>query len=371
MLIYGSANYYIYTRAMQAIPAESTLRSWFPWLFLFLVASYVVGRFTERVWLSPVSNVLTWVGSFWLALMVYFLLAVILIDIVRLLMLIFPNPGFLVYHAAEFKKYLFITVSVGASVLVSAGYWNATHPKITRLDLHINKTAGELKTLHIAAASDIHMGTMVGPRRTGKLVELLNGLKPDLILLAGDIVDEDLAPVISQDLGRALLKLKAPLGVYAITGNHEYIGGAEAAVNYLEQHGIRMLRDTVIKIQESFYLAGRNDRDSRRFKGVTRKTIPEILGNFNASLPVIMMDHQPFDLQKAVDAGVDFQLSGHTHHGQLWPFNYITNSIYEISKGYKQKGSSHFFVSSGYGTWGPPVRLGSSAEILDIHISFN
>jgi hypothetical protein len=189
--------------------------------------------------------------------------------------------------------------------------------------------------------------------------------------LAGDIVDEDLAPVIHNDLGRSLKKLKAPLGVFAITGNHEYIGGAEAAVKYLEEHGIRMLRDTSVKISESFWLAGRNDRDSRRFSAKERKGLDKVLEGVDLSLPVILMDHQPFNLQQVADAGVDFQLSGHTHHGQLWPFNYITNAIYELSWGYKQKGDSHFYVSSGYGGWGPPVRTGNRPEILDIYITFN
>ena len=124
-------------------------------------------------------------------------------------------------------------------------------------------------------------------------------------------------------------------------------------------------------INNSFYLAGRDDRDSKRFSGKERKGLDKVLEGINLSLPVIMMDHQPFNLQQVVDAGVDFQLSGHTHHGQLWPFGYITNAIYEISWGYKQKGNSHFYVSSGYGGWGPPVRTGNRPEILDIYITFN
>jgi predicted MPP superfamily phosphohydrolase len=256
-------------------------------------------------------------------------------------------------------------------IVVLAGHINALMPRVKRIDIHIDKKAGDTKSLRIAAASDIHMGTLVGPRRTAKLVRMLNECQADVILLAGDIVDEDLAPVIRYDLGRSLLLLKAKLGVFAITGNHEYIGGAEAAVKYLEAHGIRMLRDTSIKINNTFYLAGRNDRDSRRFSNKERKGLIKVLEGVDLSLPVIMMDHQPFNLQQVADAGVDFQLSGHTHHGQLWPFNYITNAIYEVSWGYKLKGVSHFYVSSGYGGWGPPVRLGNRPEIMDIHITFN
>ncbi len=371
LLIYGLVNYYIFIRGLQALPHGISFRNWYPWIFLFLSASYVIGRFTERVWISPVSSFFTFVGSFWLAMMVYFLLAVLVIDLARLVLYFLPQPAILTNHYTEFKKYLFLVVLGITGIVVLAGHINALNPRVKRLDIHIDKKAGTLKSLHIAAASDIHMGTLVGPRRTAKLVRMLNGCNADLILLAGDIVDEDLAPVIRYDLGRSLLKLKAPLGIYAITGNHEYIGGAKAAVEYLENHGIKMLRDTSIKIDESFYLAGRNDRDSKRFSGNERKGLEKVLEGVDFSLPVILMDHQPFNLQQVMDAGVDFQLSGHTHNGQLWPFNYITRAMYEVSWGYLNKGNTHFYVSSGYGGWGPPVRTGNRPEIVDIYISFD
>lgn len=371
LLIYSLVNYYIYIRGMQALPQNSGIRNWFPWIFLFVSASYVISRLLERVWISPVSNVFTFVGSFWLAVMVYLLMSVLVIDILRLILYFVPRPAVMADNYVDFKKYLFFAVVGATGIIVLAGHINALTPRVKRIDIQIDKKAGEMKTLHIAAASDIHMGTLVGSRRTAKLVRMLNERNADVILLAGDIVDEDLAPVIHNDLGRSLVKLKAPLGVFAITGNHEYIGGAEAAVKYLEDHNIRMLRDTAVKINESFYLAGRNDRDSKRFSARERKGLDMILEGVDHSLPIIMMDHQPFNLQQVADAGVDFQLSGHTHHGQLWPFNYITTAIYELSWGYKLKGNSHFYVSSGFGGWGPPVRTGNRPEIVDIYITFN
>ncbi len=372
LLIYSLVNYYIYIRGMQALPLGMAFKRWYPWVFLFLSASYVIGRFTERVWISPVSSFFTFTGSFWLAFMIYFLMAVLIIDLARLVIYFLPTrPEFLVNNYTDIKKYMFLAVVAITGIIVLAGHINALTPRVKRLDIKIDKKAGFMKTLHIAAASDIHMGTLVGPRRTAKLVKMLNERNADMILFAGDIVDEDLAPVIRYDLGRSLLKLKAPLGIYAITGNHEYIGGAEAAVKYLEEHNIIMIRDTALKINESFYIAGRNDRDSKRFSAKERKDLNKVLESVDLSLPVIMMDHQPFNLQQVVDAGVDFQLSGHTHHGQLWPFNYITDAIYEVSWGYKQKNNSHFYVSSGFGGWGPPVRTGNRPEILDIYITFN
>jgi predicted MPP superfamily phosphohydrolase len=219
-------------------------------------------------------------------------------------------------------------------------------------------------------ASDIHLGTIIARRKANRLVETINSLKPDIILFAGDVVDEDLAPVIKNNLGANLLQLKARLGVYAITGNHEYIGGAEPAIKYLTEHGVTMIRDTAIFIDQRFWLAGRDDRDKPRFSGKPRKELAEVLASVDHSYPLILMDHQPFNLEKSVEQGVDLQLSGHTHHGQLWPFNYITSAIYEVSSGYKKIGNTNIFVSNGYGTWGPPVRLGNRPEIVQIKLTF-
>jgi len=241
LLIYSLINYYIFIRGLQALPEGLSFRRWYPWIFIFASTSYIIGRFLERAWISPISNIFNFVGSFWLALMIYFLLTVIVIDLVRFVLYFLPQPSFLVNNYVQVKYIMFFVVTGIIGIVVLAGHINALNPRVKRLDIHINKKAGQMKTLHIAAASDIHLGTLVGPRRTAKLVRMLNDCNADIILLAGDIVDEDLAPVIHNDLGRSLLKLKAPLGVYAITGNHEYIGGADAAVKYLEEHGIKML----------------------------------------------------------------------------------------------------------------------------------
>jgi predicted MPP superfamily phosphohydrolase len=369
MLIYASLNYYIYARAMQAIPLASSFRVWFKWGFILLAAAYVFGRIMERVYLSVFSDALTWVGSFWLAIMLYGFLLVLMIDIIRV-----ANhfTGFLpqfLYSVQGKANLLYLSMAL-VGIIVLAGHINAIMPRVNNITLEVDKQANGLKELNIAMASDVHMGTLIGPRRTGKLVNMINSQKPDIILLAGDIVDEDLAPVIRQNLGQSLEKLSAPMGIFGITGNHEYIGGAEQAVKYLEEHGITMLRDSVANVAGAFYVAGREDRDKNRFSGKKRLEVAGLLGSIDRSLPIILLDHQPFALEKAAEAGVDLQLSGHTHHGQLWPLNFLTKAIYELSMGYKQKGNTHFYVSPGYGGWGPPVRVGNRPEIVMIKLKF-
>lgn len=371
LIVFGAVNYYIFIRGLQAIPKGNPFRNIYIILFSFAAASYFAGRILDRVSVNVISEGLIWLGSFWMAFMVYFILALVLLDILRLINHFIPFfPQLIVknYAAAKFTTACVVTAIV--TVVVLAGHYNASHPKVTKLSFNIDKDAGNLKTLRIAAASDIHLGTMIRNSRIDLLVDSINAMKPDIVLLPGDIVDEELAPVIKLNLGEAFTRIKSKYGVFAVTGNHEYIGGAEAAVKYLRAHNVNFLRDSVIKIDNAFYVAGREDYSLGVFTGGKRKKIGEIIEGIDKNLPVIIMDHQPFHLEEAEHNGIDFQLSGHTHHGQLWPFGYLTEKIYELSWGYKIKGNTHIYVSSGFGGWGPPVRTGNHPEILCIDLSF-
>lgn len=372
LTVYGLINYYIFKHAIQAFPPQSKLTGWFIGIFTFISWAYPVGRFMERVWQSWVSDIFTWVGAFWFAGLLYFFLIVVLIDLISLMGWIFPSlPSFLTHPTAELKMIYFYTAIGFVGLLVLIGHINATHPSIRHIDIQTGTPSTHSKEVTIVMASDIHLGTIIGPRRVNKLVNTINGLKPDLILFAGDVVDEDLAPVIRQNLGDSLRKLIAPMGIYAITGNHEFIGGADAACKYLEQHGITMLRDKVVNINGMFYVAGREDRSVNSHAGHKRLPLENLLTGLDRRLPIILMDHQPFKLDEAVKENITLQLSGHTHDGQLWPLNYITQAMFEISMGYKKIGNTHFYVSPGFGSWGPPVRIGHRPEIAFIKMKIN
>jgi hypothetical protein len=339
--------------------------------FWGVAGSFILARLLEQVYPCDFTEVMTWIGSLWLGAMVYFLMIVLLIDLARVINFIVPLfPQ--IFHA-DYQKTKLITLFISmflVFIIVAAGFINAKTPRIVSLDLNIHKKTKGEKELKIAMASDIHLGTLVGKRSAAHLVNMINGLHPDIILLPGDIVDEDLNSVIRRNLGETLKTLSAPLGVYAITGNHEYIGGVKEAEKYLTSYNIRFLSDTAVLIDDRFWLAGRDDRDKPRFTGQPRKPLADILKDVDRSLPLIVMDHQPFHFEIPEKLGVDLQLSGHTHHGQIWPFNYITTAIYEVSWGYKKKSSTHFYVSCGYGTWGPPVRLGNRPEVVSITLHF-
>lgn len=367
--VFAAINVHIFFAGRSGIP--ETYRFWYTLMFIFFSASFLVGRFVERTGVIWLSDPLVWIGSFWLAAMAYFFLIVLCIDFLRLIDFIFPFfPSIITNNPAQSRQVIVGSVFAIVTVTVFAGYLNARTPRVKTLELTIPKNAHGIKGLNIAMASDIHLGTLVSKSHLERIVKDINALNPDLVLLPGDVVDEDLGPVIRQNLGETLRSIRSKYGVFAITGNHEYIGGVEPACRYLTEHGIVMLRDSSLEIAGSFTLVGREDRSLRQFEGKRRKPLEEIMAAVDKSLPIILMDHQPFQLDEAVKNGVDLQLSGHTHHGQLWPFNFITEKVYELSWGYMKKGNTHFYVSCGVGTWGPPVRTGNTPEIMNVKLQF-
>jgi Predicted phosphohydrolases len=369
--IYFLVNLYIYRHGLMALPKGTPMHNSFIWLFWSLTMCFPLGRIIERFWTSPITDAIIWIGSFWLAAMLYFFLLILLVDIVRLTDIIHPwMTKTFGDSLPSFRLWTLYGAVTLVLLIIAIGHINAVWTRVSHYNISIEKEGGKRKHLRIVAASDIHMGTIIAQRRVGKLVRLINEQQPDVVLFAGDIVDEDLGPVIRRNLGRKLEKLVAKDGVYAITGNHEYIGGAEAAIMYLKNHGVKILRDSVVMIDSSYYIVGRDDKGSVRMSGHKRKEIQDLLKDVDKSKPIILLDHQPFKLYEAADEGVDIQLSGHTHHGQLWPFNYLTKAIFEVSSGYLKKGNTNIIVSNGYGSWGPPVRIGNRPEIIVIDINF-
>jgi uncharacterized protein len=365
LTVYGGLNFWLYIHAKHL--TGNAGEPWFTAGFIFVVLAFILGRVCERIRISPLSTFLVWTGSLWLGLMAYLVLAAAAADLLNLLIFIIPGiPPIDTATEVLIGRY---TVAAAVVVIV-AGFINALVIRVRSYDLTIPREAGGLSELRVAMASDIHCGTIISHRRLSSIVSRLNSLEPDIILLPGDVIDEDLLPVVHRNLGDILRTLKARYGVFAITGNHEYIGGAEAGCRYLEEHGITVLRDRSVVVANGVVIAGREDRSIRQFDGKDRKPLSELLKGIDRNLPIILMDHQPFHLEEAVENGIDLQLSGHTHHGQMWPFNYITGRVYEVSWGYLKKGATHIYVSCGAGTWGPPVRTGNTPEVIEFRLRF-
>lgn len=372
-IIFGMVNYYIFIRGWQALEpmAPNFVLTMYTLLFLILALAYPVSRILGKYLPQKVNDRLAFFGGMWFAAMLYFFLAVVLFDFIGYAIRSLPGFADLEYASWQFIRLIvFLAVVVFVIVIIISGWLNTHRIKTRKVEISLQKSAGPLKSLHLAVASDIHLGHVIGRKFLKKLVQDINRLEPDLVLFPGDIVDEDLKPVIDKNLGIFFRDLNPRHGVFAVTGNHEYIGGAKQAVEHLSKFGIRYLRDETVKISESFYLCGREDVSMQTFAGKKRKSLKELIRDADLQLPLIVMDHQPVALTEAAENRVDLLLSGHTHHGQIWPLNAITSGIFKVSRGYARIGSTHVYVSSGAGTWGPRTRIGTRPEIISVKLIF-
>jgi predicted MPP superfamily phosphohydrolase len=373
LAVYGGANFYILHRGGQALAGHPAARAAFFAVCGLLIVAYPLGRVFGGPSRGRLSDALIHSGSFYLALMVNLFFALLALDVLRLVnraVRFFPTAW-----AADPQRTGLIAFAavLGVSVIgLVGGYINALHPRLRTLDIRIDKPAGGGRgSLNIVAASDIHLGTIMESRKLETIAARINALEPEIVLLPGDIVDESVSIAEEERMISALRSIRAPLGVFSVPGNHEYYGGFARNMEYLARGGVRVLQDEAVTVGGAFVLAGRKDPTALRF-GEKRKILPEILdgAGVDRALPVILLDHQPVRLKEAEDAGVDLQLSGHTHAGQLFPLNLINKGIYEQYWGYLRKGKTHYYVSFGIGTWGPPVRTGSVPEIVRIRVTF-
>jgi uncharacterized protein len=320
---------------------------------LLLSYSYVLARFFKKI------PLLKLIGSYWFGIIQYALMLLPISDFVGWL---FIFTGF------SSSTVIFWTGTVVLSLMVlifAIGTYNAYSPIIREHQIEINKVA-PFSNLRVVMASDMHFGHLSGKTHAKRLVKEVNALKPDLILLPGDIIDDDPEPFIRKDFGSIMEKLSATYGVYGVLGNHEYYGGGiPVYIEEMKRIGIPILMDETIVLEGGIQLVGRKDKTDRN-----RKSIEVLLEEIDETKPIIIMDHQPLELVQAEEHGADVILSGHTHRGQMAPNHLITKRIFELDWGYLKKNQLHAFVSSGFGFWGPPLRLGSRSEILLIDITF-
>jgi hypothetical protein len=371
--VYFTANAYVFWLLWDALEALPALRPLVAAVFWLSAVVFILARVLEARVPPKVIDIFVWYGSVWLAALTYFFFLALIINIAQLLLIALGyRPDLWPVAYPILKLWLLGAVLAVTGATVAYGMWNARHPVVRTIVRTVHKEGGARAAWRIVLATDIHLGTIVNRSRAEALVRSVNAQEPDLVLLGGDVLDEDEGPVLRRDIGSVLAEIKAPYGVYAIPGNHEYIGGIDRALAYLADHGITILRDQAVLVGGSFYLVGRDDVSGTRFGGTPRKALAALLEGLDTSRPVVVLDHEPVGLSAvAADGRVDVQLSGHTHHGQLWPFNYITSLVYEQSWGERTIGDTFFYVSSGWGTWGPPVRVGNTPELVVFQLNFD
>ncbi|NLM36005.1 MAG: metallophosphoesterase [Clostridiales bacterium] len=366
--VYGFINYYIGKRIWKGIFSHIRfVKKKVYWIIFWIISfSYIIAKLLSK-YPNKLVLFLELVGSLWLGMLFYIFIVLIFIDLVKLIL------KKLVKHRIEgllsnSKLQISLSLVVTAFLigLFTFGIWSANTVKVSSYNVTVDKGFKDLK---IVMVSDIHIGNVVDDKRVRKLVDKINELNPDVVLMVGDIIDSELEPFIEYNIKDILKDINSVYGVYAVLGNHEgFNEELDRVVKEYEAAGLKVLQDEAVLVNDNFYIVGRVDTSIARGNSSTRKAIDDILKEVDKSKPIIMMDHQPVEFDKVQEAGVDIMVSGHTHRGQIAPINLITSRIFELDYGHMTKGSLNVIVSSGYGTWGPPIRVGSQSEIVKINL---
>lgn len=353
-ILYLVGNLYIYRKGRQALKSLSTgvkvLLSIIYWGgALLFFSSFLFGNLKMP---ASFAQTISQVGTGWLVFTLYMVLALLVFDILRL---------FHIHFNHSLYSSLFLTIS-----LLGYGNYKYLHPDTRVINMVINKpadTGGQ--PLKVVAISDIHLGYATNKAMLAGYVDKINAQRPDLVLIGGDLIDNSVAPLRYEHMEEELSKIQASLGVYMVPGNHDHFSGIENSERFIAQTPIVLLRDSVATLPNQIQLVGRDDRHNNE-----RKSLGQLTAHLDKSKPIILLDHQPYDLKKTEEAGVDLQFSGHTHRGQIWPMNWIVDQLFEVSYGIKKIGNSTIYVSSGLSLWGPPFRIGTNSEMVVFNITF-
>lgn len=342
--------------------------AWHVWILLPLAAPYKWGavgvcvlalammvmsfaRVTEHLPLLLAKAVYN-IGYPSLFVMLYAVMAFLLLDLLRLVGVI---PGY--WLSSNGVTALALTAVLAAVFIYGNVHFHAK--KCRNMAVQTAKPMTDGTT--VMMMSDLHLGYHIGPKELRRLVDTVNAAHPDLVLIAGDLIDGSLRPLDEQRMADILRLIKAP--VYACPGNHEYYAGIDKSADFMRRAGITLLRDSVATAGD-VVLIGRDDRSNRR-----RKSLGMLMNGVDGRRFTILMDHQPYHLEQAERAGVDFQLSGHTHRGQLWPISWITDAVYEVSYGTYRRGHTRYYVCPGVGLWGAKFRIGTDSEYGILRLS--
>ena len=356
-------------------------------LYLFFAVSPLTGFLITK---EPLHHFLRVISNYWLGTLEYILLFIITFDVIRRVtghsfFMKYRYPAML--HTMPKNLVIFGGFAIGLILMVSI--YGVLHARrvYVRQDPVVIEKSSSLPGLKIALIADLHLGYNSTKSHVRKIVDTINSQNVDLVCIAGDLFDNDYDAIKDPDKVADILSgIKSRYGTYACWGNHDVSEKILAGftfpqketivrdgrfTEFLHHAGITMLEDETVCINNAFYLVGRRDKDMAKKEQLPRKTFAEITEPLDPSLPIIVMDHQPGELSEASDAGVDLDLSGHTHDGQMFPANLVVHFLWENACGVLKKGDMTSIVTSGAGVWGPAMRVGTNNEVVIANVSFD
>lgn len=348
-------------------------------LFVFAIAYYLATKMSKikilrlnqlplfgKMMLSIVVFLLAFITkSVMLAFLIYLILFLFIGDLISFFIRCFGTKLHTIWNKVYAKGILAVSLAL---IVTGYGWYNVKQIQVKEYDIKLTKEFNGIEKLRIAAISDLHLGTTMKEEGLADLVEQINSLNPDIIFLVGDIYDESTSENLKTASFEEFEKLTSTYGTYYVIGNHELYetNGYTKDIEGLKSAGVTVLLDESVLVADSFYVVGRQDVSLTRM-GQMRKSLDSILAGLDSSYPILLLNHQPDEMEEADSLGVDLQLSGHTHAGQIFPGNLIVSLFNDMGYGKKQFNHMTAIVSSGVGAWGFPVRVGSNSEIIVVN----
>lgn len=368
-IIHVTLNVLVFLKGWHTFDKKKWIRILLILIFGIEFLIYIFGFIFYRSAPENIIQLIRVMGTSWMLFLLYSGGLWLIIDLIYILIRKIQKKPW--HFKKQSQKYKIISFAIPIFIVISLmvhGHYKFLNPVVQQLHITVNKPVEDINSIRIAVIGDMHMGWMINREHTKRFVNLIMAQEPDLILFVGDLIDSNIDPILEQNMEGELKRLSATFGVFSCTGNHEYRYDAEEKIQFLNDAGITMLRDSAVLIDSAFYVVGREDRVI-----LNRKSTKTLLRdqNVNMSKPVIILNHTPDDLSEESDAGVDIALYGHTHHGQVFPGNKATEAVFEVAHGYKKKGNTHVYVTSGIGLVGPQYRIGTVSEMLILTVTFN
>jgi hypothetical protein len=357
LIVWATMHLYVFLR-LASVPfvAAHLTRRTLVVAAIVLWASYPLARILNSWSLEALTWPLEFVAANWIGVLFLTLSALLFTDVITL-------GGWLLPRYAPGLRGL---AAVAAVILSVVALVQGLRPPVVRdYMIELAGLPRERDGLELIVISDTHLGTLIGRRWMERLVNRVNGMRPDLVLVVGDLMEGDNGQ--AEPFRPVLMKLRAPLGVWAVTGNHEYYAGLDRSVRFLEGAGYKVLRDRWTEIVSGLVLAGVDDLTARRRSSFDDRPVEKTLANRPPGA-TIFMSHTPWQAGTAAAAGVGLMISGHTHNGQIWPFNYIARLNCPLLGGRYEVGGMTVIVCRGTGTWGPRMRLWLPSEIVRIRL---
>lgn len=361
------------------------------WFVLIFTAVHILLAISPAAYIfftnETIKFAVKYISNIWIGIFIYALFFMVLSLLVTLAVRLVRRKAKNDPFPRRFVAIRGAAVAVLIALFSTYGMVHVGNIKTSTYDITINKSCAAGNTLKVVLVADMHMGYSIGEEQMGKMAEKINEQNPDIVCIAGDIFDNDYHALQNPDkLAEIYRSIKSKYGVFACYGNHDVdenlVGGFTVPADdvlqngnemeaFLKKSNIKLLQDETQLVDQAFYMIGRRDDSKPGTKNGSRKSIKELMEGVDQTKPVLLVDHQPKELQEIADAGVDVDLSGHTHDGQMFPGNLLIGMIWENACGYLQKGDMHSIVTSGVGIWGPAMRVGTDSEIAVIHITFN